>query len=174
MLSSEADIKPVGMNFNRNSSSSFAGTILFTSFSIEGMNHTSTEVLSRLKKLWKQERATGIAAADCIGSIPFVANINLLIKNKNGLKSIKIQQTPIRLKTRCALAARFAVAFAMRAAMFAVIVVPMFSPKTKAAATSKPIKPCEHITSVTAIIAEEDWTITVSIVPIKTNNKMDK
>ena len=26
----------------------------------------------------------------------------------------------------------------------------------------------------TAIIAEEDWTITVSIVPIKTNNKMDK
>ena len=60
------------------------------------------------------------------------------------------------------------------AAMFAVIVVPMFSPKTKAAATSKPIKPCEHITRVTAIIAEEDWTITVSIVPIKTNNKMDK
>ena len=53
------------------------------------------------------------------------------------------------------------------------IVVPIFSPNTIAAAISKVITSLNSKVNVKAIAAEEDWTITVINVPILTNSKVD-
>ena len=76
--------------------------------------------------------------------------------------------TPKTLNTVCALAALFADTFATAAAIFAVIVVPIFSPSTIAVAMSKGIHPAFTITSVKAIVALEDCRTIVSSVPIST------
>ena len=55
------------------------------------------------------------------------------------------------------------------AARFAVIVVPMFSPKTMEAAMSNPIQPFAHMTRVSAIVADDDCISMVSAVPISMN-----
>ena len=75
---------------------------------------------------------------------------------KNGLNNIKAQMTPKRLKIVCDIAARFACVFPTEAAMFAVIVVPMFSPKTIAHAMLNGIHPMLNMMSVMAIVADED------------------
>ena len=46
--------------------------------------------------------------------------------------------------------------FAEIAAIFAVMVVPIFSPSTMAAAISKGIHPCVHIINVMATVALDD------------------
>ena len=55
---------------------------------------------------------------------------------------------------------------ATAAAMLAVIVVPIFSPSTIAAAMSNPIHPLDTNTIVRAIVALEAWSTIVRIVPI--------
>ena len=99
-------------------------------------------------------------------SEPISITAQLIPFRKNG-KAMVIQTTPKVLNIRWALAARLADTFAIVAAKFAVIVVPIFSPRTRAAAVSNPIQPLLAITSVSAMVAEEDWMITVSRVPIK-------
>ena len=69
------------------------------------------------------------------------------------------------MNTRCDNAARLAEMFAGMAAMLAVMVVPMFSPSTIAAPSSNGIQPLAHITSVMAIVALDDCTMTVISVP---------
>ena len=68
----------------------------------------------------------------------------------------------------CARAERLAVRGAPIAARLAVMVVPMFSPNTKAAALGKLIKPEAAAAKVTAIMALEDWKIMVRIIPTPT------
>ena len=81
--------------------------------------------------------------------------------------------TPKTLNVRCAKAARRACVFPVRAARLAVMVVPMFSPSTSAAPSSKLIQPLAHMMSVMAMVAADACTIMVSTVPMMTNSRME-
>ena len=67
---------------------------------------------------------------------------------------------------RWAKAARRAETLPERAARLAVMVVPMFSPSTIAAAISKGIQPWVHMMRVMATVALDDCTMMVRIVPM--------
>ena len=82
--------------------------------------------------------------------------------------NINAQITPNRLNMVCDIAARLACVLPTDAAMFAVMVVPMFSPRTIAAPISNGIHPLLHITRVRAMVALDDWSTIVRIVPINT------
>ncbi|CCX43962.1 unknown [Prevotella sp. CAG:1031] len=60
---------------------------------------------------------------------------------------------------------RFAAVFPLSEARIGVIVVPIFEPSTMAQLKSKPIHPFEHIISVMAKVAADDWIIIVSTTP---------
>ena len=62
----------------------------------------------------------------------------------------------------------------VNAARLAVMVVPIFSPNTRAAPNSRLIQPLAHMISVIAIVAAEACTIMVSIVPMNKNRRMEK
>ena len=70
-----------------------------------------------------------------------------------GLNTARTQITPTILNIVCARAALFADVFATAAAMFAVMVVPMFSPSTIATASLKSIRPEAARSIVIAIVA---------------------
>ena len=72
-----------------------------------------------------------------------------------GWKTINTQMTPNTLKQKWANAARLACVLAVSAARLAVIVVPMFSPNTSAAPSSRLIQPLAHIINVIAMVAAE-------------------
>ena len=63
------------------------------------------------------------------------------------------------------MAALFACVLPIDAAMFAVIVVPIFSPRTIAQAIGNGIHPMLSMMRVMAIVADDDWRIRVSTVP---------
>ena len=84
---------------------------------------------------------------------------------KKGRYRIKAHITPNKLNIVCDIAARFACVFPTDAAMFAVIVVPIFSPSTIAHAISKGIHPMLSMISVIAIVADDDCSIRVNTVP---------
>ena len=92
-------------------------------------------------------------------------SIILPTKAKNGWKNISAQTTPNRLNTVCDKAARLAEVLATEAAILAVMVVPIFSPKTIAHAILNGIHPMLSMMRVMAIVAEEDWSMSVSTVP---------
>ena len=81
---------------------------------------------------------------------------------------MRSQMTPVTLNTVWAIAALLADTFPTAAAMFAVIVVPIFSPSTIAAAISKGIHPKLTITRVRAMVALDDCRTIVRAVPIRT------
>ena len=91
---------------------------------------------------------------------------------RNGLKRMKTQVTPKRLKRRWARAVLFALTLATEAAMFEVIVVPMFSPSTIAAAMVKGMYPWATRTMVIAIVAAEDWSMRVMQAPATMKMRM--
>ena len=72
-----------------------------------------------------------------------------------GPKTARTQITPMMLKIVCARAALLAEVFATAAAMFAVIVVQMFSPSTIATASLKSMRPDAARSIVMAIVALE-------------------
>ena len=74
---------------------------------------------------------------------------------RNGLNTMSTQITPNTLNTVWARAALFADVLPTAAAMFAVIVVPMFSPRTIAHASWKSISPEVVRSMVMAIVALE-------------------
>ena len=76
------------------------------------------------------------------------------------------QITPIKLNRKWPIAARRAFLLAPIAARLAVMVVPKFSPNTKAHAVGKLIIPAAAHVSVRAITALEDCKTTVSTVPV--------
>ena len=84
---------------------------------------------------------------------------------RNGLKRINAQITPNTLNMVWDSAARLAEGLPTDAAIFAVIVVPMFSPRTIAHAIGNGIHPMLSMIRVIAIVADEDWRMRVSTVP---------
>ena len=78
------------------------------------------------------------------------------MKFKKGVNIRNNQITPNTLMIKWARAARLACTLATAAARLAVIVVPIFSPKTIAAAISNEIQPLLHMIKVIAIVALED------------------
>ena len=87
---------------------------------------------------------------------------------KNG-KHIRAHITPKTLKTVCANADLLAEVLPTAAAILAVMVVPIFSPRTIAHAMSNLIHPIFNMMSVNAIVADDDCSTSVSIVPNKRN-----
>ena len=71
-------------------------------------------------------------------------------------KTVSAQITPNMLNTVWARAALLAEVFPTEAAMLAVMVVPMFSPRTIAHAMSNLIHPIFSMMSVSAIVALDD------------------
>ena len=53
------------------------------------------------------------------------------------------------------------------------MVVPTFSPSTMAAAMGKSIHPLEHMIRVSAMVAADDCTTTVSRIPMNTKRSTD-
>ena len=92
-----------------------------------------------------------------------IAPINF---RKNG-NMHSTQITPNTLKTVCAIAALFAVVLPTEAAMFAAMVVPIFSPKIMAAASLKGITPVVMRSMMMAMVAAEDWKQIVRTVPMR-------
>ena len=80
--------------------------------------------------------------------------------------------TPNTLNERCAMAARLAWVLAPIAAMFEVMVVPMFSPSTRAIPIYIGSTPLEQSTMVMAMRAADDCMQNVSIVPNPRNANM--
>ena len=91
----------------------------------------------------------------------------------NGLNRINAQITPNTLKIVCDIAARLACVLPTAAAIFAVMVVPIFSPNTIAHAMWKGIQPMLSMMSVIAIVAEEDCSTNVNIVPNAKNSSTE-
>ena len=83
------------------------------------------------------------------------------------------QITPQMLNIVCDKAARRAFVLAVRPAMLAVMVVPMFSPNTIAAPISNEIQPWLSMMSVIAIVADDDCTMTVRMEPISKKSRIE-
>jgi len=147
--------------------------ILQTAFSINLTNHIKKSTLHTLKQVWNAESlndtATPSAGDTCITSSIIQSTIE-----RKGSNILNTHITPNTLNKRCAIAALRACVLAVSAARLAVMVVPMFSPSTSAAPSSKLIHPLAHIINVMAIVAAEACTIMVSIVPIKTKRITEK
>ena len=145
--------------------------IKHTSFSICGMNQIRIAVLITLKHVWNVARAkeswVGLCS-EALGSRPTMPHTI----RTNGKNRMSTQMTPNTLKTKCAMAVRRACVFALSAARFAVTVVPMFSPITRAMPWKMEIAPVAHRTIVIAISAAELCTIAVRIVPISRNSRI--
>ena len=174
MESSAVESIPPEMNCKRYSSSvSFWGINLHTVFSIHLTNHIRINTLHTLKHVWNaeslNETAAPPASLTCIQSSIIQPTIF-----RNGWNNINTQITPNTLNIRCAKAALRACVLAVSAARLAVMVVPMFSPNTNAAPSSKLIQPLAHIIRVIAIVAEDACTIIVNTVPIITNKMTEK
>ena len=92
---------------------------------------------------------------------------------KKGLNNINAQITPNKLKMVWDIAARLACVLPTEAAMFAVIVVPMFSPSTIAHAMLKGIQPRLNMIRVMAIVADDDCSTNVKTVPNARNRSTE-
>ena len=88
--------------------------------------------------------------------MPNTAEVMAPISLRNQGNVINAQITPNRLNTVWASADLLAEVFPTAAAMFAVMVVPMFSPSTIAQAMSNLIQPMFNMMSVKAIVADDD------------------
>ena len=90
-----------------------------------------------------------------------------------GGKKARTHITPTILNIVCARAALFADVLATAAAIFAVIVVPMFSPSTMATASLKSIRPDAARSIVMAIVALEAWRTIVRTAPAMRKRRID-
>ena len=95
------------------------------------------------------------------------------MKFRNSGNMASTHNTPKTLKTVWAMAARLAVVFPTDAAIFAAIVVPMFSPRIIAAASLNGITPVVIRSMIIAMVAAEDWKQTVITVPIKRKRRTE-
>ena len=118
-----------------------------------------------LNAVWKRAIAVAATAMSVYGS-PVIKAASPFRNNGN---INNIHETPIILNIEWIRADRLAWTFAIKEANSAVIVVPIFSPKTIAQATSKGIVPAATMASVNAIAADDDWITTVTRAPKKTN-----
>ena len=82
-------------------------------------------------------------------------------KNQGNNNTIHI--TPITLNKKCTRDAVLASLFAIKDAIKAVVVVPIFSPKISEAAISSGSQPCAHMVKVTAMATLDDRTIAMIV-----------
>ena len=154
-----------------------------TSFSIVGISQMRIKVLMVLNRVWSIERPNNAAVCDGVCSnAPFAAatTVNPSAAGSGTAKTVEVTNpvsfrkkgkvmrahiTPNMLNTVCASAALFEYLLPTAAAMFAVMVVPMFSPSTIAQAISNLIHPILSIIRVMAILALEDCSTRVRRVP---------
>ena len=85
---------------------------------------------------------------------------------RNGLSRKIIQTTPTVLIMKCEKAVRRAETLARKAAIFDVMVVPIFSPSTMSTPSSTGMIPAMQTAMVTAMMAADDCTQSVSTVPM--------
>lgn len=122
-------------------------------------------VLITLNKVWNRAKEMGIPAMSNVGSIPpNEVFMKIIPFKKNGNIGV-IHRTPNTLNSKWTRAALFAVTLATRAAVFAAIVVPMFTPSSIVAAISKESHPLILSTSISAKMAFEERTIIVNSIP---------
>ena len=129
-------------------------------------NQIKISTLQILKAVWNAESLNDTATAG--STVCIMSSTNQDTPIVTGLKRQSTQITPNILNTKCAIAALRDCVLPVKAAKLAVMVVPIFSPKTNAAPSSKLIQPLAHIIKVIAIVAAEACTIMVSTVPIRT------
>ena len=134
-------------------------------------NQIKISTLQILKAVWNADSLKETATAG--STVCIISSTNQETPIVTGLKRQSTQITPKILNTKCAIAALRDCVLPVKAAKFAVMVVPMFSPNTKAAPNSKLIQPLAHIINVMAIVAAEACTIMVNTVPINTNKMTD-
>ena len=137
------------------SSFSLTGRILHTVFSINLTNQIRISTLHMLKQVWNAESWNDTNEPSPLSVTPIQFSTIHVTIFVNGPKRQSTQITPNTLKTRCASAARRDCVLPVIAARFAVMVVPMFSPSTRAAPSSKLIHPLAHMMSVMAIVAAD-------------------
>ena len=172
MDSSAVESIPPEIKRKRYSSScSFIGIMAQTVRSINFTNHINISTLQILKQVWNAESLKDTATAGSLVPITFSTNHDTA--SVKGVKRHNTHITPNTLNTKWAKAARLACVLPVSAARFAVMVVPIFSPKTSAAPNSKLIQPLAHIISVMAIVAADACTIMVNTVPIPTKRSME-
>ncbi len=131
-------------------------------------------VLVILNMVWKPARWLAIATERSAASAEYGSpgTIKSTIGMNTQWKKIVIHTMPSRLKSRCTLAARLASVEAPMAAMLAVTVVPIFSPRTSAHAVWKSMSPWTASVMVIAIVALEDCRSIVTAVPMATTSSM--
>ena len=119
-------------------------------------------VLVILKRVWSIEipyrrdvSASGEVRSTVSGFENPRASMTMPTSLRKGLNTISTQRTPNTLNTVWARAALFAEVLPTAAAMLAVIVVPMFSPRTMAQASWKSMSPEVVRSIVIAIVALE-------------------
>ena len=174
MESSAVESIPPEMKRRLNSSSSsfLDGMMAQTVFSMNFTNQMRISTLQMLNVVWKADSIRGTATS--VSVLPKTLCTNHVMPLVRGEKTISTQMTPNTLNIRCAMAARRACVLPVMAARLAVMVVPMFSPSTKAAPNSKEIHPLAHMMRVMAIVAADACTIMVSTVPMRTNRMTEK
>ena len=94
--------------------------------------------------------------------------------DRNGLSRHSTQNTPNVLIMKCENAVRLAETLAPNAAMFDVMVVPMFSPSTMMIPSSSGMAPVAQMVMVMAMMAADDCTQSVSTVPMSRKMSMVK
>ena len=164
-------IPPVIKRRRYSSSCSFCGIMAQTVRSINFTNHININTLQILKQVWKADSLKETATAGSL--VPIIFSTNHDTPCVKGTNRHNTHITPNTLNTRCANAALLACVLPVSAARLAVMVVPIFSPRTSAAPSSKLIQPFAHMISVIAIVAAEACTIMVSTVPISTKSSTD-
>ena len=161
------------MKRNRGSSSSSFGCMrAHTVRSINFTPHIRIHTLQMLKIEWKADNFVGdgdfrIAALE--ESVYYPVN-HLHERMENNQHPDNTEYIEYKMCQCC----RLACVLAVNAARLAVMVVPIFSPNTRAAPNSRLIQPLAHMISVIAIVAAEACTIMVSIVPMNKNRRMEK
>ena len=147
-----------------------------TAFSMVFTNQIRMKVLMVLNNVCNMDRPynTDVPSSDVglLTTKPSVvgfgrpkSSIIIPTSPKKGLNRMSAHITPKRLNMVCDMAARFAWVLPTEAAILAVMVVPMFSPNTIAQAILNGIQPMLSIMSVMAIVADEDWSTRVRMVP---------
>ena len=162
--------------FGKNHNTELVRIIQQTALPIQPVNQTRIKVFVTLNSVCSIDSpyraATLLSVFGPVTVNPSVAGLgkpnSSMIKptsDKNGLKSANAQITPHTLNIVCDIAARLACVLPTDAAILAVIVVPIFSPSTIAHAMWKGIQPILSMMSVIAIVADDDCSTKVRIVP---------
>ena len=178
MDSSGVCIRPIVMKERRDSSSSTSTLglmTLLTIFSMKGTNQIMMSVLATLKAEWKAARTTlPCSLAYSTSELMMLMSTPTMLQTseKKGCSTQRTHSTPMTLMNMCEKAVLRADTLAPNAAMFEVMVVPMFSPNTRMIPSSMGSTPVEQSVIVMAMMAADDCTHKVRTVPMSRKTMM--